>query len=392
MPDWLVPLSDVRFGEDEVEAVAATYRSGWLSQGPNVAAFESAFADLLGIREAVAVSSGTAALQLICTGLGLGPGDEVVLPSLTFAASAAAVVHAGALPVFAEIVSERRPWLSPAAAEAALTERTRAILTVGYGGHPGELAALRRLADVRGLALIEDAAHALGARAGERPAGTVGDAGAFSFFANKNLTLGEGGMVVTRDPALASRIRLLRSHGLSSDTWARHQGGDAGYDVIEPGFNFRLDEPRAALGQRLLARLAADNQRRAARADRYARKLAGLDGVRCAIEPEPGVRSAWHLFVLLLDPGVDRAAFRARMRERGVQTSIHYPPLHLTRAFRPASATNLPRTEDYAARTVTIPLFPHMTDEQQTLVIESVEDALRGVRSGAEASASGSPS
>ena len=253
MPDWVVPLSDIRFDDADVEAVAGIYRSGWLSQGPQVAAFESEFAAYLGVRHAIAVASGTAALQLICAGIRLSPGDEVVLPSLTFAATAAAVVHAGATPVFADVRGERRPWLSADAAKAALGPRTRAIVTVSYAGHPGEARELRELAHERGLVLIEDAAHALGASVDSRFAGTIGDAGAFSFFANKNLPLGEGGMVVTDDPELAERARLLRSHGLTSDTWARHQGGEIDYDVLEPGFNFRLDEARAALGRRSAA-------------------------------------------------------------------------------------------------------------------------------------------
>jgi dTDP-4-amino-4,6-dideoxygalactose transaminase len=378
MPDWAVPLSDVRFDEGDVEAVAGAYRSGWLSQGPAVSAFESAFAATVGAANAIAVSSGTAALQLICAAMRLRPADEVVLPSLTFAATAAAVVHTGARPVFADIRASRQPWLSSDAVAGVLGQRTRAIVTVGYGGHPGEVRELRRLADERGLLLIEDAAHALGASAGERQAGTFGAAGAFSFFANKNLVLGEGGMVVTDDPALAQRARLLRSHGLTSDTWARHRGDAVDYDVLEAGFNFRLDEARAALGLRLLERLGADNGRRAAVAARYESALADLEGAHPAIAVEPGVRSAWHIYPLLLDPEVDRNAFRDRLRASGVQTSVHYPPLHRTSAFgRAGSETSLPITEDYARRTVTIPMFPHLTEAQQARVVDAIGVALR---------------
>jgi dTDP-4-amino-4,6-dideoxygalactose transaminase len=300
----------------------------------------------------------------------------VVLPSLTFAATAAAIVHAGATPVFADVAAERRPWLSAGTVERALTPRTRAIVTVGYGGHPGEVQELRRLAEERGVLLVEDAAHALGASVGERQAGTFGVAGAFSFFANKNLVLGEGGMVVTDDPELAQRARLLRSHGLTSDTWARHKGDAVDYDVLEPGFNFRLDEARAALGQRLLRRLAQDNGRRARAAERYAAAFAGLDGVQPAIEVERGVQSAWHIYPLLLDPHIERAGLRDRLRASGIQTSVHYPPLHATRAFGPASDTSLPVTEEYARRTVTIPMFPHLTEAQQRLVVDAIQDAL----------------
>jgi dTDP-4-amino-4,6-dideoxygalactose transaminase len=377
MPDWAVPLSDVRFDEGDVEAVAQAYRSGWLSQGPTVSAFESAFGSFVGARDAIAVASGTAALQLICAAIRLGPGDEVVLPSLTFAATAAAIVHARARPVFADLRSVRHPWLSSQAVAAVLGPRTRAIVTVGYGGHPGEVDELRWLADQHGVLLFEDAAHALGASVGERQAGTFGAAGAFSFFANKNLVLGEGGMVVTDDPELAQRARLLRSHGLTSDTWARHRGDAVDYDVLEPGFNFRLDEARAALGLRLLERLSPENLRRAEIAERYDSALLELDGVRPAIEVEPGVQCAWHIYPLLLDAGVDRAAFRASLRAAGIQTSVHYPPLHRSRAF--GAETSLPITEDYARRTVTIPMFPHLTEDQQGSVLDAIRAALRPV-------------
>ena len=375
MSEWLVPLSDIRFSDEEVEAVAAVYRSGWLSQGPKVEAFERAFASFCGAGEAVAVASGTAALALSCAVLDLGPGDEVVLPSLTFAATAAAVVHAGATPVFADVEAVDRPWLSAQAAQAALGERTRAIVNVSYAGHPGEVTELRKLADAGGLTLIEDAAHGLGSCAGERHAGTIGHLGAFSFFANKNLPLGEGGMLVTGDAALARRARLLRSHGISAGTWARHRGDEVDYDVLEPGFNHRLDEARSALGTLLLRRLEPDNARRRELAGVYAQALAEIELVSPAITAGDAVRCAWHIFPVLLHPGVDRGEFRARLREAGVQTSIHYPPLHRTPGFAAYSGAPLPVTDAYARRTVTLPMFPHMSESQQDRVLTAVADA-----------------
>lgn len=376
MTEWRVPLSDVRFTASEVDAVADTYRGGWLSQGPTVAEFERALATTLGRGHAVAVANGTAALHLICVGIGLGSGDEVVVPSLTFAATVAAVVHAGAVPRFADITAAGRPWISIEEVERLITPRTRAVIHVAYGGHPGEVEGLRDLADARGIALVEDAAHALGASVAHRPVGTFGEAAAFSFFANKNMPLGEGGMVVTDDDQLAERIRLLRSHGMTADTWARHHGEATEYEVLFPGFNYRLDEPRAALGLALLRRLAQDNDRRAVLASRYGEALSEIPTVQAAVHADPAVRNAWHIYPLLLDPGIDRAAFRRALRSAGVQTSIHYPPLHRTQAFSGYAVRPLPATEDYAARTVTLPLFPHMTADQQTLVIESIQDAV----------------
>jgi dTDP-4-amino-4,6-dideoxygalactose transaminase len=380
--DWLVPLADVRFSEEEVQAVAAVYRSGWLSQGPMVAEFERAFADFAGVdsQAVVAVASGTAALELSCVLAGLNAGDEVVLPSLTFAATAAAVVRCGARPVFADIAAVDRPWLSAQSARAALSERTRAIVTVSYAGHPGDVDALRELADERGLTLIEDAAHAAGAWSGKRHAGTIGHFGSFSFFANKNLPLGEGGMLVAADPAAAARARRLRSHGLTAGTWERHRGLELDYDVLEPGFNFRLDEPRAALGTRLLGRLAGDTARRGELAARYTEGLRSLGhGLVPAVGDLSGIRCAWHIFPVLLAPGADRRRLREALHGAGVQTSIHYPPLHLTTAFADPDQAALPVTEDYARRTVTLPLFGHMSDDQQALVIASIAAAVDGL-------------
>lgn len=382
MDDWQVPLSDIRFTHEEIDAVTTVYREGWLSQGPRVAAFEAAFAARTGSPHALAVANGTAALHLACAGLGLEPGDEVIVPSLTFAASAAVIVHTGATPVFADVEAPTAPWLSTASVDAVVGPRTRAVIAVSYGGHPGELEALRALCDARGLVLVEDAAHALGALT-ERsaPVGAVGTAGAFSFFANKNMPLGEGGILITADAALAERARLLRSHGMTAGTWGRHTRDADGYDVVIPGFNYRLDEARAALGLRLLERVDADNARRGEIAARYASAFAEIPSVRPALAAPAcgGATCAWHIYPIVLDDGIDRAAFRERLHGDGVQTSIHYPPLHLTPAFAPFARGSLAVTESYARRTVTIPLFPHMSDAQIDRVVAAVTAASTAV-------------
>jgi dTDP-4-amino-4,6-dideoxygalactose transaminase len=375
MPAWKVPLADVVVTDDDLAAVVDTYRSGWLSMGPRTAAFEEAFAAHVGVPHAFAVANGTAALHLMCLAMELGPGDEVIVPSLTFVATANAVLYAGATPVFADIAGPLEPWLSPEAVEAAITPRTRAILYVDYGGHPGSLAALLDIADRRGITLVQDAAHAIGSRLGGTEVGALGLASAYSFFSNKNLAIGEGGMLVTQDSGLADRVRLLRSHGMTTLTWDRHRGHASGYDVVALGFNYRLDEPRAALGQRRLARLDADNARRGELTERYRDALEGV--VECTMAPVAGATSAHHLFTILLEPGADRDAFRAALTERGVQTSVHYPPVH-TFSIHASQDQELPVTDDHAARTVTLPLFPHMTHEQQDHVVSAVAAALAG--------------
>jgi dTDP-4-amino-4,6-dideoxygalactose transaminase len=369
---WLVPLADVEVTQADVDAVVAAYRSGWLSMGPRTQEFEAAFASFVGVRHAVAVSSGTAALHLMYAACELGPGDEVVVPSMTFVATAAPIRHLGAVPVFADIVGELEPWLSPAAAEAAMGPATKAIVHMPYGGHPGEVDALHALAARHGVLLLQDAAHAVGAKVGDRHVGAIGHAAAFSFFSNKNLAIGEGGMVVTDDDEVAERVRRLRSHGMTTLSWDRQRGRAAGYDIERLGFNFRLDDPRAALGLERLGRLDAENAARAALVSAYRTALGAL--VPCSMPARPGTTSAHHLFTIVLPPGT-RDAARRRIAEHGVQTSVHYPPVHRFTAFRDA-ATSLPVTERYGEQTLTLPLFGHMTPAQQRRVVDSVVAAI----------------
>ena len=381
MPEWKVPLADVIVPEDDIAAVAETYRSGWLSMGPRTAEFEEALASFTGARHAFAVANGTAALHLLCAAAGLGPGDEVIVPSMTFVATANAVRYTGATVVFADIADVTSPWLSVESVSRVLTDRTRAIMVVDYGGHPGSIAGLRELASERGIVLLEDAAHAMGSWLAGRHLGTFGLGGAYSFFSNKNLAVGEGGAVTTDDDSLAERIRLLRSHGMTTLTWDRHRGHAAGYDVVALGYNYRIDEARATLATRRLARLREENARRGVLVEAYRRDLASVSGVTVALPPVSGdAELAHHLFVVLLDDGVDVGAVREAMAARGVQTSMHYPPIHTFSVYSDAgAAASLPVTEEYARRTVTLPLFAHMEERQRSYVVESLEAALASV-------------
>ena len=371
---WKVPLADLVVSEAEIEAVAAVYRSGWLSQGPVTRAFEEAIEAYTGAPHAIAVTNCTAALHLMTSVAGLGPGDEVVMPALTFVATANSVAYTGAKPVFADIVSPTQPWLDPESAAASITPRTKAIVSMAYGGHPGESVALHALATANGLTFLEDAAHALGSHVAGRHVGTLGSAGAYSFFSNKNLTVGEGGMVVCADDAVADELRLLRSHGMTSLSWDRHRGHASGYDVVALGFNYRIDEARCALGIQRLMQLDENNARRAQIDARYRTLLADIPGVELALEPPPGATLAHHLFTIVLDARLDRDATRAALASEGVQTSVHYPPAHHFQIYA-RDAPTLPVTEDYARRAISLPIFPHMTEEQTQLVAASVRRA-----------------
>jgi dTDP-4-amino-4,6-dideoxygalactose transaminase len=374
MPEWKVPLADVEIGEPEIEAVVGVYRSGWLSMGPRTEELEARFSEYVSSEHALAVTNCTAGLHLICLAAGLGPGDEVIVPSLSFVATASAIRYTGATPVFVDIASLERPWISADAARAAIGASTKAIMNMTYGGHPAESAELAELAAERDLILLEDGAHGLGGSLGERHLGTFGLAGAYSFFSNKNLPVGEGGMVVTDDDDVAARLKLLRSHGMTSLTWDRHRGHASGYDVVELGFNYRIDEARAALATARLARLDADNELRAAAAETYRSGLADLDRVTPTMPPVSDGRPANHLFTVVVDESIDRDAVRAELAEGGIQTSLHYPPIHQFTAYDVDA--DLPLTEAYAARAITLPLFPTITEEQIGMVLNGLAGAI----------------
>jgi dTDP-4-amino-4,6-dideoxygalactose transaminase len=386
MSQWKVPLADVHVHEDDIARVVDTYRSGWLSMGPETEAFERDLAAYTGAPHALAVANGTDGLHLIAAGAGLGEGDAVVVPSLTFVATVNAVAYTGARPVFADVGSVHEPWLTRASVEAALTPEVRAIVAMTYGGHPGELLALRELAAERGLLLFEDAAHGLGGHAAGEHLGTLGTAGAYSFFSNKNLAIGEGGAVVTGDDALAARMRLLRSHGMTTLTWDRHRGHASTYDVVALGFNHRIDEPRAALARARLARLDAENGQRAEIDARYRTALAAIDGIALTAAGAPGDRAAHHLVTAVLDQGLDRDRVRELLAERGIQTSLHYPPAHRFSIYR-EEGVDLPVTDAYAQRAVTLPMFASMTDEQHELVVAVVREAVEALRTDAAVTA-----
>lgn len=372
-PERSVPLASPLLLESELQEMIDTYRSGWLCMGPRTAELEASMCAYTGAGHAIAVSSCSAALHLACLAAGLGPGDTAIVPSLAFAATVNAVACTGASPRFVEIAAIDRPWLSAEAAEAAIEPGTKAIVAMSYGGHPGEIAELAALAERRGLALIEDAAHASGSWQDGRHVGTFGLAGALSFSASKNLGVGEGGMLLTGDAEIAERARSLRWHGISASTWERRRAAAPEYTVETVGLNYRIDDPRAALVNARLRRLDEDNVRRAELATAYHAAFADAAALRPVVPPPAGERASRCVFAIVLDPDLERAAFRERLSARGVETSIHFPPLHSSGAY--GRSTSLPLTEAFGERAVSLPIFPHMEEWQRELVIEATLEA-----------------
>jgi dTDP-4-amino-4,6-dideoxygalactose transaminase len=371
-----VPLFDIRLEEDERDAVDEVLRSGWLTMGPRTAEFEESFAAHLGVRHAVAVSSGTAALHLAFLAAGVGPGDEVIVPAMTFVATANAVRYCGGTPVFAEIRGQRDFGIDVGDVERRITSRTKAVCAVHYAGYAAPVAELTDLCAERGLALVEDAAHSPSATpvGSERKLGGWGLAGAFSFFSNKVLSCGEGGLLGTDDDEVAALARSRRSHAMTSGTWDRHRGHAQKYDVVGLGFNYRIDEMRAALLSRRLPRLEEDIENRRRLVHNYRAELAHLAGVDFPYSDAEVACSSCYIMPITVDDETIRDPLRQIMQDRfEIQTSILYPSVTGLSEYGGSSAEPLPRTARAAATQVTLPLFPHMSEEQQ----QSVLDALR---------------
>ena len=361
-----LPFHRPSIGPAEEAAVLQVLRSGWLTTGERARAFEAAFAQLVGVEHAVAVSSCTAALHLALKLLGVEPGDEVLVPTTTFAATANVVVHLGARPVLCDI-DPVTLTIDPADARARITERTRAIVPVHLGGYPCAMRDLLDLARTHRLLVVEDAAHAIETEVLGQHAGALGDCGAFSFYPTKSITTGEGGMLTTHRSDLAARARVLALHGLSSDAWKRYtREGSAHYEVVEPGYKYNLPDLAAAIGLAQLERLPSFFAARRRLVEAYAAGLAGLPMSWQPLDAGEGGRPAHHLFIIVLGDGarLGRDELIAGLQARGIGTSIHFRPLHLMRFYAETGGyrpSDLPVAERVYQRTLSLPLFPDMT-------------------------------
>jgi dTDP-4-amino-4,6-dideoxygalactose transaminase len=378
--NWKVPLSDLSFSAPEFDAIRRVLDSGWISMGPETEQFELEFASFLGVKQALAVSSGTAALHLALLALGIGPGDEVIVPSLTFVATANAVRYVGAVPVFMDICDSRDWNASPESLTRKISCNTRAVIVVHYAGFPCRMDEIAAIARRAGIKIVEDVAHAPGASYQGRLLGTWGDAGCFSFFSNKNVTCGEGGMVVTDDADVSRKVAILRSHGMTSLTWDRHRGHGFSYDVVETGYNYRIDEMRASLARVQLSKLAKNNQKRREITLAMRTELHSQPGITIPFADYLVETSACHIFPIMLDKPDLRQEFMRHMKSAGIQTSIHYPPIHKFSSYARLNGdgnNGLDVTEDVAKREVTLPLFPHMDPDRIELVCENAKAFFR---------------
>lgn len=355
-----IPLFDLNFGQEEEIAAVETIRSKWISMGPRTNLFEKRFAAMHKSKHAIAVTNCTAALHLSLRILGVRPGDEVIVPSLTFVATASCVRMVGAKPVFADVCSFDDWTISPDDIARKITPKTRAIIAMHYGGFGADMIKICEIAKAHNLKVVEDACHApLGKREGCH-LGTFGDFACYSFYSNKNMATGEGGMLLTQNDEYAARARLLRAHGMTATAYDREQGKEF-YDVVDWGYNYRIDDIRAAIGLVQLEKLTIDIDKRALMVARYRMNLNKIKGIHIPFLNYSG-ESSNYVFGILLDENFDRSVLRKVLEERGIGTSMHYPPVHQFKSFL-SDAPSLPITEIIGAQEVSLPLYSSMSEE-----------------------------
>ncbi|MCY7875917.1 DegT/DnrJ/EryC1/StrS aminotransferase family protein [Bacillus spizizenii] len=379
-----LPYSLPLIGKEEIQEVTETLESGWLSKGPKVQQFEKEFAAFVGAKHAVALNSCTAALFLTLKAKGIGPGDEVITSPLTFSSTANTIIHTGATPVFADI-DENTLNIDPVKLEAAVTPRTKAVVPVHFGGQSCDMDAILAIAQKNGLFVLEDAAHAVYTTYKQRMIGSIGDATAFSFYATKNLATGEGGMLTTDDEELADNIRVLSLHGMSKAAWNRYSSnGSWYYEVESPGYKMNMFDLQAALGLHQLKRLDDMQERREELAGRYQAAFQQISGLITPFVHDDG-RHAWHLYVLQVDEkqaGVTRNEMITALKdEYNIGTSVHFIPVHIHPYYQKQfgfKEADFPIAMNYYKRTLSLPLYPSMSDEDVDDVIEAVRDIVKG--------------
>lgn len=376
---WKVQLFELNYDHREEDAVAAVLKSRWITMGENTKSFEEKFGEYIGANHLpTAVANCTAALHMALLALDIKAGDEVIISGLTFIADANVVKMVGAHPVIADVDSLDNWNISAKTIEERITSKTKAVIIVHYGGVPCDMDEIVRLCKEKNISLIEDVAHAPGAEYKGVKCGAFGDLSCFSFFTNKNLSVGEGGMVIAKSEELNSKIKFLRSHGMSTLTLDRHKGRAITYDVLQPGLNYRMDEMRAALGLVQLDKLIEANNNREKLSKYYHERLKGNKLVSIPFLNLKDKISAYHIYPILLSEEINREVLFNSLKEKGIQASIHYPSIKSFTAFREElSPYAVPNCDVISQREITLPLYPTLTTAQIDLVIESLEVSLK---------------
>ena len=373
-----IPLFNLNFDEKEAKAAYETIKSGWISTGPKCAELEQMFVDMWNVKYAVSVTNCTDALHLCCLVCGVGPGDEVLCPSLTFAASANCIRYAGATPVFCDIVGPEHINIDPEDIKKKITPKTKAIVVVHMAGYPAKMDEIMVIAKEHNLKVIEDACHGPLSEYKGKKLGTIGDCAAFSFFSNKNISTGEGGMFISNNEELANRARLMRSHGMTTMSYQRASGHATAYDIVELGYNFRLDDIRASIAIEQLKKLPGDLEKRILVRKRYVENLSKIKGVVVPFADCTEFTSNYIMPVVLTQgTKEDRDAIREKIHAAGIQTSVHYPAIHKFSIYKDYGAV-LPQTEYVTDHEITLPMYAALTMEQVDFICETVNKAING--------------
>lgn len=379
---WKVPLFETCFGSEELEAVQQPLRDQWITMGNVTLRLEEAFAKKCGVKHAIAVNNCTAALHLAVLAAGIKAGDEVICPTLTFVATANAIRYVGATPVFCDPIGPENLNIGVIQVEALITAKTRGIMVVHYAGFPVDMVAIQKLASKHDIVIIEDCAHALFSTLHGRSCGSWGTVAGFSFFGNKNMTCGEGGMVTTNDDQVAKCVRNMRSHGMTTLTLDRYKGRAFSYDVIAHGYNYRMDDMRSALALAQLNRLDGFLRERSRVRERYCQNLGGslilIPDFDWQSISQRGDTVGYHIMPIMLPTGCKRETIANQLKEDGIQSSVHYPPIHTFSVFSQDSEVplHLRKAEAIAERELTLPMFPTMTNDQVDMVCDSLLKSL----------------
>jgi len=375
---WRVQLFKLNYDERELRAVESVIESGWITMGEKTKEFERRFEDFLGGDIfATALSSATASLHIALLSLGIGEGDEVIIPALTFVADINVVRVVGATPKLADCGSFSNWNVTAKSIKEQITDRTKAVIVVHFGGYPCEMDEIVKLCREREIYLIEDVAHAVGAKYKGKSCGTFGDFGCFSFFTNKNLSVGEGGMLVTSNEEFYNLSKYYRSHGMSALTLDRHKGRAISYDVVLSGLNYRIDEMRSSLGIVQLSKLKEANRRREILVERYIKNLEKVEKITIPfLDLKDDYISSYHIFTILLSSSVDRDRVILELKRRGIQSSIHYPAFREFTAFKGLNLNRAPIAEYISKHELTLPLYPTLKLEEVDFVCENLKDIL----------------